>query len=106
MPFYRHEDLERKHLIPGFAVQFVHGDSMTLAYWNIDAGAKLPEHSHPHEQICNVIEGEFELVIDGKAITLRAGAVGVIPSHAVHSGTALTDCRVIDAFSPVRDDYR
>lgn len=106
MPFYRHEDLELKHLIPGFEVQFVHGDSMTLAYWNIDAGAKLPEHSHPHEQICNVIEGEFELVIDGKATTLRAGDVGVIPSHAVHSGTAVTDCRVIDAFSPVREDYR
>jgi len=106
MPFYRHEDLELKHLIPGFEVQFVHGDSMTLAYWNIDAGAKLPEHSHQHEQICNVIEGEFELVIDGKATTLRAGDVGVIPSHAVHSGTAVTDCRVIDAFSPVREDYR
>ena len=46
MPFYRHEDLEAKQLIPGFEVRFVHGDSMTLAYWNIDASAKLPEHSH------------------------------------------------------------
>lgn len=79
---------------------------MTLAYWNIDEGAKLPEHAHHHEQICNVINGEFELVINGESKILRSGDVGVIPSNAVHSGVAKTDCTVIDAFSPVRDDYR
>lgn len=26
--------------------------------------------------------------------------------HVPHSGRALTDCRVIDVFYPVREDYR
>jgi len=106
MPFFKNQALEKQYLIPGFEVCFVHGDAMTLAYWNVDQGAKLPEHSHPHEQICNVVRGSFELVIDGEAVVLEAGDVGVIPSHAVHSGTALSDCYIIDAFHPVREDYR
>ncbi len=106
MPVFKHDDLEAEDMIPGFKVRFVHGESMTLAYWDVNKGAELPEHSHAHEQICNVISGQFELVIQGQSTVLKAGDVGVIPSHAVHSGKALTHCKIIDAFHPVREDYR
>ena len=106
MPVFKHDDLEAEDMIPGFKVRFVHGESMTLAYWDVNKGAELPEHSHAHEQICNVISGQFELVIQGQSTVLKAGDVGVIPSYAVHSGKALTDCKIIDAFHPVREDYR
>jgi quercetin dioxygenase-like cupin family protein len=53
-----------------------------------------------------VSEGEFELTVDGETEVLRPGVVAVIPSDAEHSGRALTDCRVIDIFHPVREDYR
>ncbi len=49
---------------------------------------------------------EIELTIDGETQTLRPGTVGIIPSNAVHSGKAITPCRIIDAFHPVREDYR
>jgi quercetin dioxygenase-like cupin family protein len=91
---------------PGYFGRFVHSNSMTIAYVRIKAGASLPEHSHPHEQICNVIEGEFELTVDGKINLMKANNTYNIPSNAPHSGKAITDCRVIDAFSPVRDDYK
>ena len=106
MPFYSPETLQERQLLPGFQVRFVHSETMTLAYWTIREGAELPEHSHDHEQVCSVIDGEFELVIDGEKRCLKAGDVGVIPSNAVHSGRAHTDCRVIDVFHPVREDYQ
>ena len=59
-----------------------------------------------HEQVCNVLEGTFELTIDGESRQLGVGQVGVIPSNAVHSGRAITACRVLDIFHPVREDYR
>jgi len=34
------------------------------------------------------------------------GVVYVIPPQARHSGRGITDCRVLDVFSPARDDYR
>jgi quercetin dioxygenase-like cupin family protein len=79
---------------------------MTVSYCTIKAGATLPEHAHPHEQITNMLDGEFEMVIDGEPRTLKANTVTVIPSNATHSGRALTDCKIIDVFYPVREDYR
>lgn len=106
MPFLALDDIEARHLIPGFEVKFVHSESMTFAHWQIEPHAVLPEHSHPHEQVCHVIDGQFELTIDGESKVLEAGGVGIIPSHAVHSGKALTHCHVIDVFYPIREDYR
>jgi quercetin dioxygenase-like cupin family protein len=106
MPFLSLEELEERELVPGFKGRFVHSENMTFAYWNIEAGATLPEHSHPHEQVANVIEGELELTLNGATKILSPGSVAVIPGDATHTGKAITRCRVIDVFYPVREDYR
>ena len=98
--------IESKQPVDGAQVRFVHSENMTMAYWQFEAGADLPEHSHPHEQISNVMGGSFELTIDGERFDLEAGSVVVIPPNAIHSGRAITGCYVIDVFYPVRDDYR
>ena len=99
-------DVEERELIPGTRVRFVHSDRMTVAHWHFDEGIDLPEHSHPHDQICNVMDGEFELTVDGVPEVMNAGHYRVIPPDAIHSGRAITTCKIIDVFSPVRDDYR
>lgn len=106
MAFLDLAKIDTRDLIPGFHVKFVHSSTMTFAHWDIEQGAVLPEHAHPHEQVCNVIQGEFELTIDGESQVLKAGGVGIIPSNAVHSGKAISRCHVIDVFHPVREDYR
>ncbi len=98
--------LPDREMLPGLRVKFVHTGNMTFSYWNIDAGAVLPEHSHPHEQVANMLEGEFELTVNGEAKTMRPGDVCIIEPNALHSGRAVTDCRVLDVFHPVREDYR
>ena len=106
MPFYQLNKNLQQELVPGFKANFVTSKNMTLAYWDIQKGSVLPEHSHPHEQVANLIEGTFELTIDGESKVLAPGMVAVIPSNAVHSGKAITDCRIIDVFYPVREEYR
>jgi quercetin dioxygenase-like cupin family protein len=106
MVFQDLNDIQEREIVPGYRARFVHAEKMTLAYWEVDAGAALPEHSHPHEQIANVLEGEFELTVDGISQVLVPGQVAVIPGDVPHSGRAVTDCRLLDAFQPARDDYR
>jgi quercetin dioxygenase-like cupin family protein len=79
---------------------------MTFALWEIDAGATLPEHAHHHEQVVHLYEGEFELTVEGQPVRATPGAVFAIPPNARHSGRALTACRIMDVFYPVREDYR
>jgi quercetin dioxygenase-like cupin family protein len=102
----RIEDLEIHRPLPGTEARFVHSDRMTLAFWRFDPEIDLPEHSHPHDQITTILEGEFVLTVDGVPETLVAGDYRVIPPDAVHSGRAVTECRIIDVFSPVREDFK
>jgi quercetin dioxygenase-like cupin family protein len=103
--FHEWAKIEEKTIIPGYRAKFMHSANMTFALWDIDAEAPLPEHSHPHEQVSHVLEGEFELTVDGATSVMKAGNVAVIPSNAQHSGKALTACRILDAFYPLREDY-
>lgn len=106
MPFIDLQHWPRREVFSGFNGQIVHSACMTFVHWDIEAGAVLPDHSHPHEQVVNMIRGEFELTIDGQTQRLGPGQVAIIPSHARHSGKAITQCRIIDAFYPIREDYR
>ena len=99
-------NIQPKEVFPGFIGKFVHSDNMTFAYWEIKKGSALPEHSHMHEQVVNMLEGEFEIVLEGTVHHLVPGMILPIPSHIKHAGRALTDCKILDVFYPVREDYK
>lgn len=100
------DNIPGRELIPGFTGKFVHGAQGTLAFWDIKKDCRMPEHHHPHEQITHIVSGELEMTIGGETMLLTAGTVHVIPSNTPHSAIARADCKVIDSFSPARDDYR
>jgi quercetin dioxygenase-like cupin family protein len=91
--------------IPGYFGRFIHSKNMTVAFWEVQAGAPIREHNHFNEQVMTVTEGEFELTINGATHILKAGDTFIIPSLVMHSGRAITPCRIIDIFNPVREDY-
>lgn len=105
--FYKKlEDIQIKELIPGSKVRFLHSENMTLAYWNFEPGVNIPEHSHPHEQVCNIINGEFELDINGNKKYIKPGDIAIIPPNIKHSGKSISECYIIDVFYPIREDYK
>ncbi len=106
MAFLATTDMVRKEPMAGFVGRFATGVTMTSVNWTIAAGSELPEHAHPHEQVSHVLVGEFEMTIEDKTQRLGPGMVAFVPPNAAHSGRAITECRIIDVFHPVRDDYR
>ena len=103
---YNLDKIDSREFIPGFHGKMIHGDKTTMAYWDIEQGASVQQHSHHHEQVVNVLEGRFEMDVNGTIHQLEAGDVLLIPSHVSHGGTARTRCRILDVFTPVREEYR
>ncbi|OFW47861.1 MAG: cupin [Acidobacteria bacterium RIFCSPLOWO2_12_FULL_67_14b] len=106
MPLITVSTLPIREIFPGLRARLIHTDRVSHSWVEVDAGAAFPEHRHPHEQIVSVLEGELELVVDGTVHRLKPGAVFVIPPEVPHSGRGVTACTVLDAFAPVREDYR
>jgi len=98
--------IQSKEIMPGYHGKLVHGDTISWAFWRVEKDAEVPEHSHHHEQIMHVVEGDFEFTLDGNTAIYRSGDVVVIPSNSPHSGKALTACKLMDVFSPVREEYK
>ena len=99
-------EIDSKEFIPGQYGKIVHGDTISLAFWDVKKGTIVPEHNHFHEQIMHIVEGKFEFTLSGKTSIYGPGSVVIISSNLFHSGLALTDCKLMDVFSPVREEYR
>jgi quercetin dioxygenase-like cupin family protein len=108
MPFFDLAERPAKEICPGVSIRVAWGESLMMSFVEFaHAGALVPSHSHPHEQMGMGLEGEFELVIDGEARAIRPGDVYLIPSNVPHSARATTGpARALDIFHPVREEYR
>lgn len=100
------KNLSPKALAPGITGYYTHGNQMTFGLVELKAGSSVPLHAHPHEQITYILEGQLDMIIDGTAYSLTSSMYYVIASNTPHSAIAITDCKVIDVFSPLREDYQ
>ena len=98
------KNLKQREIIPGFNGKFVNGENITWAFWDIKKDSSIPDHFHIHEQIMHVISGDFEFTINGLTSVFSEGDTIVIPSNIPHRGKALTNCKIMDVFSPKRED--
>lgn len=104
--FQQFSNIPVKEIAPGFFSKLIHTENNTINFIEVKAGSSIPLHSHPHEQSSFVLQGSFEMTVDGEPRILDRDNFVLIPGGVVHGGYAITDCLLIDIFSPVREDYR
>lgn len=86
--------------------RYVHVNEMTIGELLLDANTVVPMHDHPHEQLTYILEGRFEFTVGSESTILEPGMVALIPGGVTHGGKTLTACKLVDVFSPIREDYR
>jgi quercetin dioxygenase-like cupin family protein len=73
--------------------------------FSFEKGAVGALHAHPHVQSSYVAEGSFEVTIGDATTVLTAGGSYIVPPNVIHGVKALEPGRLIDAFTPRRDDF-
>lgn len=61
----------------------------TVTTFAFDKGQGLSEHTAPFDAMAHIIDGEAEVLIDGKSNTVKAGEFIIMPANIPHALNAL-----------------
>lgn len=89
---------------PGIMASGFTGQQLMVTHLIFEAGAVGASHSHPHEQMTIILQGEVEFTLGEERQVLHTGDVLNIPSNVVHGVVALTRTEMLDIFTPLRVD--
>ncbi len=104
MSYFTICELDAKSLSEDVEIRLVPGVNMTMVFFKMKAGAEIPKHSHPHEQMGTVLKGVIDLTIADVQKTVNEGDAYHIAPNVSHRGIAQTEAEVIEVFSPPRED--
>ena len=72
---------------------------------NLATGSVMPPHSHSEEQIVHILAGKMRLIVEGVPHELSTGDSFYLASNVPHGVETMSETRVLDTFSPPRNDY-
>jgi quercetin dioxygenase-like cupin family protein len=105
MPFVDISFLNKTERLPGWHGRYFHTPTMTFAHYEFTQGASIHEHSHPQEEVYEVIEGELEITIDGERKIIKPGLVAIVPPNSRHSVVAISEGKAIIIDHPTRPEF-
>ena len=105
----RQNETERQVIKPGRERYLAHTDNLMVVVLDCTDGPNAqpdPPHSHPHEQITYVAEGELYFFIEDTPYRLSAGDMITVAPNLPHTIQLLSHkVRLVDTFNPIREDF-
>jgi len=109
MPTGKYDEMPVTKIREGAERRLGYTDNLIIVVVDFYDGPKEhpdPPHSHPHEQVSYVAEGEALVIIDDRQARLGPGDIFLIPSGVPHTIQLLTEhVRMVDCFTPIRQDF-
>ena len=88
-------NISKKIFVPAESIKYSKGSVVSkiiirktagnVTLFAFDKGEGLAEHSSPHEALVQVLDGEAEIIIGGKANHLQQGESILLPANIPHS---------------------
>ncbi len=102
-------DAPRTPIAEGRTRYMAHTANLMMVVFDFTDGPAAepdPPHSHPHEQVTYVAEGEVNFFLDGEPTRLGPGDLVTVPPDVPHTIQLLTkNVRLVDTFTPLREDF-
>ena len=104
--FAKREECSHHKIFPGVDIHTWAGQQMMLSLVEFAPRAVVERHSHPHEQMGLLLEGELEFFVGAERYVARPGDMWRIPGGVEHRVIAGDQpAKALDVFHPIRDDY-
>jgi quercetin dioxygenase-like cupin family protein len=100
------EQCSHHNIFPGVDIHTLAGQQLMLSLVEFEPRSVVEWHSHPHEQMGLLLEGELEFFIDDERHLAKPGDMWRIPGgvrHRVVAGNR--PAKALDVFCPIREDY-
>ena len=99
--------LPEREVAPGVSLRVAWGERLMIAHCTIQPGSAMPLHSHPHEEMELILEGEFRFTLGSETATLKKGDAYLAPPNIEHGGTTGDQgVTILAVFSPPREEYK
>lgn len=104
---FRGAEMRLDVLVPGQVSRKVkaHGEKTMMVEVCFEAGGIGTSHSHPHEQLSYCLEGSFDFTIGDSVFAIVPGDSVLIPGGVMHGVVCRSKGRLLDVFSPPREDF-
>ena len=100
------DSVPARRFAPGVTLRIFSSAQVMLSLVEMDPGAVVAPHLHPHEQLGIWLAGDAEATIGDSHKRVRAGDSYYIPGGTQHSFVAGPNGgRALDIFQPPREDY-
>ena len=104
--FAKREECSHHKIFPGVDIHTLAGQQMMLSLVEFAPRAVVERHSHPHEQMGLLLEGELEFFVGEEHYVARPGDMWRIPGGVEHRVIAGDQpAKALDVFQPIREDY-
>lgn len=81
----------------------INAKSGSLTLFAFAAGQELSEHTCPYNAMVHVLEGEGQIIIDGKPFTVRANQMLLLPAGVPHAVNAVKHFKMLLTMFKTKD---
>ena len=104
--FVYNRDVEEKIPVEGLHRKVLaHDEGLMVCEFLLEKDTLLALHHHPHKQITYVISGHLRYTVGDETREVGDGDSVLIAPDVPHQVMVLEDTRVIDVFTPAREDF-
>lgn len=103
-----HQDEAPRYALAGDAgvVTLLVQDDIATSRLELNAGAKVAEHTHEASETLVVLDGAGVVTIDGKKYAVKAGDTIHIPKGVKHAAEATTRFVAVQIYAPAGPEQR
>ena len=101
------DSLSSKELSKDVLVRFVHGNELTLNYFELkNRDVKIQFHTHPVEHLVVVLEGDIEFIFESQKLILKKRDFLFVPAKKRHTARVINGpVKALEIYPAAKDEY-